>query len=113
MCIKFIILLFEFYGIHQHCGYWFVCDFFSVRTIRKDEPRYYEEMLQYSREHLMLYPYHLSDVIVKGLRITPFSYYSNMMQDIMGQEKSYDSLPNFTAADCELSLIDLTHIINT
>ena len=50
----------------------------------------------------MLYPYHLSDVIVKGLRITPFSYYSNMMQDIMGQEKSYDSLPNFTAADCEL-----------
>ncbi|RUS75324.1 hypothetical protein EGW08_016913 [Elysia chlorotica] len=71
-----------------------------VRTIRKDEPRYYEEMLQYSREHLMLYPYHLSDVIVKGLRITPFSYYSNMMQDIMGQEKSYDSLPNFTAADC-------------
>ncbi|GFO05062.1 protein fam91a1 [Plakobranchus ocellatus] len=71
-----------------------------VRTIRKDEPRYYEEMLQYSREHLMLYPYHLSDVTVKGLRITPFSYYSNMMQDIMGQEKSYDSLPNFTAADC-------------
>nr|KAG5713951.1 hypothetical protein BaRGS_020279 [Batillaria attramentaria] len=48
----------------------------------------------------MLYPYHLSDVIVKGLRNTPFMYYINMMQDIMMQEKSYDSLPNFTAADC-------------
>ena len=49
----------------------------------------------------MLYPYHLSDVIVKGLRVTPFTYYINMMSDIMSQEKSYDSLPNFTAADCE------------
>ncbi|KAH9523750.1 hypothetical protein Btru_040824 [Bulinus truncatus] len=71
-----------------------------VRHIKKDEQRYYEDVLQYSREHLMLYPYHLSDIFVKGLRITPFSYYSNMMQDIMSQEKSYDSLPNFTAADC-------------
>ncbi|EAW92052.1 family with sequence similarity 91, member A1, isoform CRA_d [Homo sapiens] len=42
----------------------------------------------------MLYPYHLSDIMVKGLRITPFSYYTGIM------EKSYDSLPNFTAADC-------------
>ncbi|BFZ16729.1 hypothetical protein BsWGS_19768 [Bradybaena similaris] len=71
-----------------------------IRTVRKDEQRYYEDVLQYSREHLMLYPYHLSDIMVKGLRVTPFSYYSSMMQDIMNQEKSYDSLPNFTAADC-------------
>ncbi|KAK7100158.1 protein FAM91A1-like [Littorina saxatilis] len=71
-----------------------------VKTVRKDERRYYEDLMQYSREHLMLYPYHLSDVIVKGLRNTPFMYYINMMQDIMLQEKSYDSLPNFTAADC-------------
>ncbi|XP_067677224.1 protein FAM91A1-like [Haliotis asinina] len=71
-----------------------------VRHIRKDERRYYEDLLQYSRDHLMLYPYHLSDVVVKGLRISPFIYYTNMMQDIMTQEKSYDSLPNFTAADC-------------
>lgn len=47
----------------------------------------------------MLFPYHLSDVIVKGLRMTPFMYYMNMMVDIMEAEKSYDSLPNFTAAD--------------
>jgi hypothetical protein len=82
-----------------------------VKTVRKDERKYYEDLLQYSREHLMLYPYHLSDVIVKGLRITPFNYYIHMMQDIMQQEKSYDSLPNFTAADCTLDNI-LTFILN-
>ncbi|GAB1599980.1 protein FAM91A1-like [Argonauta hians] len=71
-----------------------------VKTFRKDERRYYEELLCYSREHLMLYPYHLSDVVVRGLRVTPFSYYIDIMSSIMTQEKSYDSLPNFTAADC-------------
>ena len=74
---------------------------FLVRTVRKDEKDYYEDLIHYSRDHLMLYPYHLSDVMVKGLRITPFAYYINIMSDIMNQEKSYDALPNFTAADCE------------
>jgi len=77
---------------------------YTVRNMKKDEKRYYEEMMRYSQEHLMLYPYHLSDVIVRGLRVTPFTYYINMMSDIMTQEKSYDSLPNFTAADCKSAL---------
>ncbi|RXN26114.1 FAM91A1 isoform X2 [Labeo rohita] len=71
-----------------------------VRHVKKDERKYYEELLKYSRDHLMLYPYHLSDIMVKGLRVTPFSYYISIMEDIMNCEKSYDSLPNFTAADC-------------
>ncbi|CAD5117523.1 DgyrCDS6290 [Dimorphilus gyrociliatus] len=71
-----------------------------IRYVRKEEKRYYEHLINYSREHLMLFPYHLSDVIVKGLRLTPFAYYINMMVDIMNAEKSYDCLPNFTAADC-------------
>ncbi|KAM4704819.1 protein FAM91A1 [Rhinophrynus dorsalis] len=71
-----------------------------VKHVKKDERKYYEELLKYSRDHLMLYPYHLSDIMVKGLRITPFSYYIGIMEDIMNSEKSYDSLPNFTAADC-------------
>ncbi|KAG8570180.1 hypothetical protein GDO81_011132 [Engystomops pustulosus] len=71
-----------------------------VKHVKKEERRYYEDLLKYSREHLMLYPYHLSDIMVKGLRITPFSYYIGIMEDIMNSEKSYDSLPNFTAADC-------------
>lgn len=71
-----------------------------VRTYHRDERSYYETMLEYSRRHLMLYPYHLSDFIVTGMRITPFQYYISVMQDLMEQERSYDSLPNFTAADC-------------
>ncbi|XP_006879526.1 PREDICTED: protein FAM91A1 [Elephantulus edwardii] len=71
-----------------------------VKHVKKDERKYYEELLKYSRDHLMLYPYHLSDIMVKGLRVTPFSYYTGIMEDIMNSEKSYDSLPNFTAADC-------------
>lgn len=71
-----------------------------VRHIVKDEKVYYERMLQFSRSHLMMYPYHLSDVVVKGLRVTPFQYYISILTDIMTAERSYDSLPNFTAADC-------------
>ncbi len=44
-------------------------------------------------------------MLIKGLRITPFVYYSQMMAAIMQGEKSYDSLPNFTAADCELATL--------
>lgn len=71
-----------------------------VRHVRKDEQRYYEELLAYSRASLLLYPYHLSDIMVKGLRVTPFQYYTKVLEAIMDSEKSYDSLPNFTAADC-------------
>lgn len=71
-----------------------------VRQVMKDERKYYQDLVDYSRAHLMLYPYHLSDVMVKGLRVTPFIFYSKMMESIMEQERSYDSLPNFTAADC-------------
>jgi len=66
----------------------------------KSERQYYIELLRYSREHLMLFPYHLSDFIVSGMRITPFQYYISMVHEILDQEKSYDTLPNFTAADC-------------
>lgn len=47
----------------------------------------------------MLYPYHLSDIFVKGLRLTPFNYYIDVLSELMQSEKSYDTLPNFTAAD--------------
>jgi hypothetical protein len=48
----------------------------------------------------MLYPYHLSDIYVKGLRLTPFNYYIEVLCELMQSERSYDTLPNFTAADC-------------
>jgi hypothetical protein len=39
--------------------------------------------------------------MVQGLRVTPFQYYLVILENIMEAERSYDSLPNFTAADCE------------
>ncbi|KAL1516826.1 hypothetical protein ABEB36_000676 [Hypothenemus hampei] len=71
-----------------------------VRHILRDEKSYYERLVAFSKERLMLFPYHLADMIVKGLRITPFNYYISMVERLMHAEKSYDTLPNFTAADC-------------
>ncbi|XP_022174791.1 protein FAM91A1 [Myzus persicae] len=71
-----------------------------VRTVVRNEQNYYEDLMTYSRENLMLYPYHLSDVIVKGLRITPFQFYISTIIHVMESDKSYDSIPNFTAVDC-------------
>lgn len=71
-----------------------------VRFVINDEYEYYRVLLKYSRDHLMLFPYHLSDFIITGMRITPFQYYLSTMNQIIEQEKSYDTLPNFTAADC-------------
>ncbi|XP_044756483.1 protein FAM91A1 isoform X2 [Coccinella septempunctata] len=71
-----------------------------VRHVWKNEKRYYERIIAYSRERLMLFPYHLADMIVKGLRITPFNYYISVIEKLIQSEKSYDTLPNFTAADC-------------
>lgn len=35
-----------------------------VRHVEKNARVYYEQLLRYSREHYMLFPYHLSDYIV-------------------------------------------------
>lgn len=75
-----------------------------VRFVVNDEYEYYRELLKYSRDKLMLFPYHLSDFIITGMRITPFQYYLSTMALILEQEKSYDTLPNFTAADCLILL---------
>lgn len=78
--------------------------FSLVRHVWKNEKRYYERIVAYSRERLMLFPYHLADMIVKGLRITPFNYYISVVEKLIQSEKSYDTLPNFTAADCKCYL---------
>lgn len=76
-----------------------------VRHILRAEKRYYERIVAYSKDHLMLFPYHLADMICKGLRTTPFSYYISIVEKLMQAEKSYDTLPNFTAADCNFFLL--------
>ncbi len=32
---------------------------------------------------LQMYPYHISDVLVKGLRVTPFRYYVEVLEDLL------------------------------
>ena len=71
----------------------------SVQRLRKDENKYYEDLLEFGWKNLLLFPYHLSDIIIKKLSVTPFHYYINMLDSQMAQEKSYDSLPNFTAGN--------------
>lgn len=36
----------------------------SVRYVEKSQRVYYDQLLKYSREHYMLFPYHLSNYIV-------------------------------------------------
>jgi hypothetical protein len=53
------------------------------------------------RNELSLYPYTQQHGLMRlGLQ-TPFEYYRQMMLDAMRSERSYDSLPNFSAADCQ------------
>ncbi|GMT26538.1 hypothetical protein PFISCL1PPCAC_17835 [Pristionchus fissidentatus] len=70
-----------------------------VRHIKKDAEAYYDQVIKYSASHLMLFPYHLSDLVIRELRVTPFNYYVQIIIEMINAEKSYDSLPNFTAAD--------------
>ncbi|VDP88016.1 unnamed protein product [Echinostoma caproni] len=71
-----------------------------VQQILRREKKYYERLIEYSRREHLLYPYHLQDKIVPGLRVTPFVYYRDMLVYVVRAERSYDCLPNFTAADC-------------
>eukprot|EP01114_Cavostelium_apophysatum_P023794 TRINITY_DN9078_c0_g1_i1.p1 TRINITY_DN9078_c0_g1~~TRINITY_DN9078_c0_g1_i1.p1 ORF type:complete len:782 (+),score=207.84 TRINITY_DN9078_c0_g1_i1:79-2424(+) len=71
-----------------------------VRTMVPDERTYYLEIIRIGKLQFMLYPYHISDVLNKGLKLTPFKYYLDMMQEVMKNELSYDRIPNWTAIDC-------------
>lgn len=42
----------------------------------------------------------MAEIISKGLRVTPFNYYIDMLAFMLRHDKSYDTMPNFTAADC-------------
>ncbi|KAL3312806.1 hypothetical protein Ciccas_008597 [Cichlidogyrus casuarinus] len=71
-----------------------------IRKVITNEKKYYQQLIAYSVNQLMVYPYHLQDKIARGLNITSFAYYRTIVKNILIAEKSYDSIPNFTAADC-------------
>lgn len=75
-----------------------------MRHVFPNEQRYYELLVEKSVSFLCLFPYHLADIVTKGLRVTPFNYYLNVIGKLLQNDKSYDTLPNFTAADCERKL---------
>lgn len=72
-----------------------------MRLIFRDERQYYELLVDKSVKCLCIFPYHLADIITKGLRVTPFNYYVDVLCYLLKNDKSYDTLPNFTAADCK------------
>lgn len=72
----------------------------SVRQVFRNEQRYYKLLVDKSVTNLCLFPYHLADIITKGLRVTPFNYYVDVLCYLLKNDRSYDTLPNFTAADC-------------
>uniref|UniRef100_A0A1L8DBA4 Protein FAM91A1 n=1 Tax=Nyssomyia neivai TaxID=330878 RepID=A0A1L8DBA4_9DIPT len=71
-----------------------------VRKVFRNEQRYYELLVDKSVSYLCLFPYHLADIVTKGLRVTPFNYYLDVLSFLLRNDKSYDTLPNFTAVDC-------------
>lgn len=79
----------------------------TVRHVFRNEQRYYELLLEKSKSSLCLFPYHLADIVTKGLRVTPFNYYIDVLCLLLKNDKSYDTLPNFTAADCKSILNNL------
>ncbi|BBN13036.1 hypothetical protein MPTK1_6g00290 [Marchantia polymorpha subsp. ruderalis] len=70
----------------------------AARTTCK-ENEYYEDLMRYLRKNLALFPYHLAENICRIQRITPFRYYCDMIYEVMKNERPYDSIPNFSAAD--------------
>ncbi|KAG8632896.1 hypothetical protein MANES_18G025208v8 [Manihot esculenta] len=70
---------------------------FARKVCREGE--YYEDMMRYLRKNLALFPYHLAEYVCRVMRVSPFRYYCDMIFEVMKNEKPYDSIPNFSAAD--------------
>ncbi|KAK9917406.1 hypothetical protein WJX75_004000 [Coccomyxa subellipsoidea] len=71
----------------------------SLANTSCQEQEFYEDLLRYYRYNYRLFPYHLADYVCRVLRVTPFRYYCDLLFTVMREEKSYDQIPNFTAAD--------------
>ncbi|XP_057816052.1 uncharacterized protein LOC131029556 [Cryptomeria japonica] len=85
--------------VKEHCIkkrlQWSNC--FARKTCKENE--YYEDMMNYLRKNLALFPYHLAEYVCRIMRISPFRYYCDMLYEVMKNEQPYDRIPNFSAAD--------------
>eukprot|EP00659_Diplonema_papillatum_P013928 gene13929-21305_t len=64
------------------------------------EREYYVKMMQTCRENCLMYPYKFDIEVLQCTGIMPFTHYREILNDMVKSEKSYDTLPNFTAVDC-------------
>ncbi|KAB0388596.1 hypothetical protein E2I00_006148, partial [Balaenoptera physalus] len=59
-----------------------------------------------TRDYFMLYVYHLLGIMLKGLRITPLSYYTEIIEDIMNNEKRMvTSSTNKASGNCQRGMV--------
>ena len=60
---------------------------------------YYQKLIEFGINSFLVFPYHLIQELQKYNPIVPFVYYSEMLLKVMSNDRSYQSIPNFSAAD--------------
>eukprot|EP00850_Spirogloea_muscicola_P001330 SM000005S17127 [mRNA] locus=s5:314702:320984:+ [translate_table: standard] len=85
--------------IKEHCikkrYRWSKC---AAKNVCK-EYEYYEDLMRHLKKNQSLFPYHLAEDVCRIIRVSPFNYYCDMLFEVLKSERSYDSIPNFSAAD--------------
>eukprot|EP01114_Cavostelium_apophysatum_P014917 TRINITY_DN3976_c0_g1_i1.p1 TRINITY_DN3976_c0_g1~~TRINITY_DN3976_c0_g1_i1.p1 ORF type:complete len:1053 (+),score=230.57 TRINITY_DN3976_c0_g1_i1:184-3342(+) len=71
-----------------------------VRFFLSDERAYYEEIVRLSIDNHLVYPYHLSDVLMKGLKVTAKFYYQNVVHSLTQKKISLSEVLQVTVMDC-------------
>jgi hypothetical protein len=66
-----------------------------------DKKRYFQNMLEWFEKKRRVYPYAHIAYLTNEMRASPFVYYVGLVTSVMTQELPYDTIPNFTACDCE------------
>ncbi|EAY21587.1 mKIAA0493 protein, putative [Trichomonas vaginalis G3] len=61
--------------------------------------QYYQQLIEFGINNYLVFPYHLFPQYQRNPAVTPFYYYSEMLLRVMQSDKSYHSIPNFSAAD--------------
>ena len=61
--------------------------------------QYYHKLIEFGVEKFLVFPYHLISELQKHNPIVPFNYYTEMLLRVMASDRSYQSIPNFSAAD--------------
>ncbi|KAH0788920.1 protein FAM91A1 [Histomonas meleagridis] len=69
----------------------------SLPFIQKQQ--YYQRLIDYGINNFLVFPYHLTAELRENNPIVPFNYYCEMLLKVMASDRSYQSIPNFSAAD--------------